>query len=108
MACISFALPACLPACLAWCCGVVAGKGKGSKAESGKQQRVSDARRAELFLTHVRESENPCGEAFRALVASINESTRSSSDTYGMKAFDARPKYVLRKLCFSILPVKPR
>lgn len=84
------------------------GKGKGSKAESGKQQRVSDARRAELFLTHVRESENPCGEAFRALVASINESTRSSSDTYGMKAFDARPKYVLRKLCFSILPVKPR
>ena len=74
------------------------------------RQRLSDARRAEQFLNHVREKFAPKREAFRRLVVGINDAKRSSTDDelYGMKVFDARPKYVLRKLAFSIVPVKPR
>lgn len=48
----------------------------------------------------------PRGDAFRefvALLARIN-AAGDDEEAYGMRRFAARPKYVLRKLTFSILP----
>lgn len=71
--------------------------------------RLSDARRAEQYLSFVRDTVGPTREDFRALVAGIHDTKRSSSAdaVHGMKRFDARPKYVLRKLAFSVVPSTP-
>lgn len=74
------------------------------------RERFTDAERAELFLTHYRATFAPHGAAFRRLVEGINNPTSTASKEVAncLKVFDARPKYVLRKLTFSILPASAR
>ena len=50
------------------------------RVKGAKQQRLSDARRAEQFLTHVREKFSPTREDFRRLIVCINDAKRSTSD----------------------------
>lgn len=64
-----------------------------------------DASKAEQFLTYMRENVNPTGDKFRQFVHDVNTGLSDNNDLgRAMKRFDTRPKYVLRKLCFSILP----
>lgn len=75
-------------------------------AGPGLRQLFTDAERAEQFLSHIRAYSAPHGEDFKALVTAINSPylPESAPVTAVLKVFDARPKYVLRKLAFSMLP----
>ena len=48
----------------------------------------------------------PTGEAFRDFIQLLGRTSAATDETeaHGMLTFLARPKYILRKLCFSILP----
>ena len=67
---------------------------------------LKDSAKAELYLSHVREVADPRGDDFKAFVTLMSAMMTPADDdvAYGLRLYGARPKYVLRKLCFSLLP----
>ena len=74
------------------------------------RELYTDAERAEHFLSHMRALYAPHREDFRKMVLGINDSAAPTAreEAAGLKVFDARPKYVLRKLAFSMLPTNSK
>ncbi len=70
------------------------------------RETFTDAERAEQYLAHMRALYIPHGEEFRKMVLGIHNSTHPEckEEATVLRVFDARPKYVLRKLAFSMLP----
>lgn len=69
---------------------------------------LTDGERAELFLVHMRATFAPHGAAFVQMVKNIAAIPAPCPEAAIMRVWDARPKYCLRKLCFSILPASSK